>query len=239
MTYAHYISLGSFCSVALELERIGLRDCSSPFDWCLSGWNGVEQLIDTHFENFLEYDQMSQSREEPEHYKNQLGIQFFHDFDKYRPLADQLEEVKAKYSRRIDRFYQNIAEPTLFIRYISGKSEKEYLENNYEKILGKLRAYNENNDIVFIANNDLPSLTLPVYLVEKDENDFVARRFLDKNPQLYSWLNHMEYDKREENLRKFIEKEKKKKSPGRCMGSLCKKAGRKLFQEVYVHSAQY
>lgn len=38
--YENFISLGYFCSVALELQRLGLRSCSSPFDWCISEWSG-------------------------------------------------------------------------------------------------------------------------------------------------------------------------------------------------------
>ena len=30
--FKHFISLGSFCSVALDLEALGLRDASMPFD---------------------------------------------------------------------------------------------------------------------------------------------------------------------------------------------------------------
>lgn len=38
--YKHVISLGFFCSVALELERKGLRDASYPFDWLISDFQG-------------------------------------------------------------------------------------------------------------------------------------------------------------------------------------------------------
>ena len=56
--YKHFISLGYFCSVALELERIGLRNCSSPFDWCITEWKGLEKALTTRFQNFLKYENL-------------------------------------------------------------------------------------------------------------------------------------------------------------------------------------
>ena len=131
-SYKHYISLGYFCSVALELERFGLRDASYPFDWIISDIKSVFECIENNFESILDINLLSQSQNEHKNYKNiKYGFYFFHDFDKYIPLSSQLDVVKKKYNRRIERFYNAIKEPTLFIRYISdekktsdGKSEE-------------------------------------------------------------------------------------------------------------------
>ena len=66
--YKHFISLGYFCSVALELERIGLRSASSPFDWCISNYKGVMKAIENRFEDFLNYDYLSQSDTDSNNY---------------------------------------------------------------------------------------------------------------------------------------------------------------------------
>lgn len=117
--YHHYISLGFFYSVALELERIGLRSTSSPFDWCISNFEGVIEAINNRFVDFFNYDYLFQSDKEHQNYLNtKYNIWFYHDFDKYHTLESQLQEVKQKYDRRINRFYEDISEPTLFIRYI-------------------------------------------------------------------------------------------------------------------------
>ena len=52
ISFSHFISLGYFCSVALELERVGLRSASSPFDWLVSDFSGVIDLIENHFDSF-------------------------------------------------------------------------------------------------------------------------------------------------------------------------------------------
>lgn len=58
--YRHYISLGYFCEVARDLEKLGLRDYSSPFDWGISCFKNVIEAIDYEFEGFLDYANLSQ-----------------------------------------------------------------------------------------------------------------------------------------------------------------------------------
>lgn len=237
--YKHFISLGFFCSVALELERIGLRDCASPFDWCISEWGGVERAIDTHFKDFLEYENMYQNRKKRKNYMDmEYGIAFFHDFNNYQPLKKQIKKVRQKYNRRIERFYMNIQEPTLFIRYISsenGIEEIAYLEEHYEEIVGKLRKYNKNNDIIFVANNEVMSKKIELYRVVRDENDTVARLFLDKNKALCDLLNGYEYSLRDANYNKYLVKQKKKENfLQNKLNALC----RRMYGE-YIHDKVY
>lgn len=157
--YKHFISLGYFCSPAMKLGKIGLRDCSSPFDWCISDIDGVYRCIKGGFQSFLDYKYSFQNKTYHRIYKNiYYGIEFYHDFDAYKALDLQLESVKIKYERRIRRFYQNIHEPTFFIRYISAENclkESEWLQENYKELLRLLKSYNRENELLFVANSDL------------------------------------------------------------------------------------
>lgn len=192
--YENFISLGYFCSVALELQRLGLRSCSSPFDWCISEWSGVERAITDNFTDWLNYDKLYQNRVNHAHYRNlEYEISFFHDFNKYDSLESQLDEVKRKYERRIERFYENIQKPTLFIRYIStnhaGRKELNYLEQNYKRIIQKFKNYNSANEIIFIVNSEYSSEIIPVYQVAKDTGDGVARSPIEKNKKLKEFMS--------------------------------------------------
>lgn len=191
------ISLGYFCSVALELQREGMRDASYPFDWVISDWFGVQKLIKNHFDGFLDYDKLYQDKQYPQYYSNTTyGISFYHDFSPYIPLAEQLNFVKNKYERRIERFYQDIGQPTLFLRYIATQAERDDIicsENEFEILL---KSYNKENRILFIINDDLSSPELQAFAVKKDENDRVARQFLEKNRKLLKYLRRF-YPKRE------------------------------------------
>ena len=212
--YKHFISLGYFCSIASELERIGLRDCSSPFDWIISDWKGIEKAIITKFENFLVYENMYQDKNNYAHYEDKnYGFKFFHDFSKYKSLDSQLYNVKQKYQRRIERFFENIKEPTLFIRYISsenGDEELRYIERNYKIINDMIKGYNENNEICFIANSDIYSEILNVFYVDKDNGDLVARKPFDKNEKLFNYFNSFEFSNKSENLIRYRNKQKSK-----------------------------
>lgn len=212
--YKHIISLGFFCSVALETERMGLRDSSMPFDWLISSWEGVEKLILNSFEGFLDDKLLKQSKEFPERYKNiKYDIWFFHDFNAYASLESQMEKVVNKYQRRIERFYQNIEESSLFIRYIRDEEELRYLEKNIDRIEGIFRRYNPENHIIFIANNEITSDIIEIYNVEKDNDDSVARKPFDKNNKLYDYLlSVFDENSREKNRQIYITKQKQEKN---------------------------
>ena len=242
--YKHYISLGHFCSVALELERYGLRSASYPFDWLITGsMEGVYQAITEHFERFLDEDVLYQDREKHQVYHNHLyRCSFIHDFDAYSSLSDQLPDVRDRFKRRIDRFYRDITEPTLFIRYIyedddygSGTDETGWIRDHIGDIITLLSSYNQDNDILWIANDGVDSADVDIYHVAPDPEDNVARRPFDKIPELDSFFSGVSYGDREHNLQVYAEKERRKKS---AVNRLSGKIGGFMdsaFRKEYIH----
>ena len=209
--FRHFISLGSFCSVALDLEALGLRDASMPFDWNIDlKFEGVIDCIEKGFEHFLDGDELRQSEEAPEHYMDRYEIQFFHDFNMWEPLADQLPAVQDKYERRIRHFYQVTAEPTLFFRYMDDRildedgtvHELRYIEENYDHIMAVLKGLNPENELILIANDNVKSDRLKIYGVEKDKGDVVARVPREKNKELGELLASLTIDDQEANRAK-------------------------------------
>lgn len=230
----NFISLGHFCGVASELKRYGLRNCSSPFDWCISPWEAVECCIDNQFEGFLDYASMEQSRERHQCYKNKYGIEFYHDFDRYKSLKRQLDKVEKKYTRRIKRFYKNIEKPTMFFRYVMCDDEMRYFEENYDIIRKKLKGYNPKNIIVLIANSDVGSLNLPVYYVEKDDDDTVAREFGRKNAELNRCLKEFALKRADSGKRRILKKPIYCRVKDRIIQQL-----QIRFLREYIHNIQY
>lgn len=217
--YKHIISLGYFCSVALELERFGLRDCSYPFDWVTIGAKNAFMLINNGFKDFLMYDNLFQNKTDRHIYKDiAYDICFYHDFNKYDFLSKQLSVVKEKYNRRINKFYQKIKEPTLFVRYISdeekdikGKAKELcWLENNIDYILTTIKKFNKNNNIIFIGNIGLKSDKFKIYNVNPDVNDRVARRPFE-TPVLKKMFTSLNIETRKCNLAFLEEKKRKEK----------------------------
>lgn len=241
----NYISLGYFCSVALELEKMGLRNESSPFDWVISDFSGVMSCIQNHFLDFLSYEHLAQNANKRAYYQNTLyNIQFFHDFDKYKTLERQLPTIQEQYNRRIARFYHTITEPTLFIRYISDEEKingvsKEllWIEENFDAILTTLKSFNSQNNILFIANDGVESSKLLIYNVPKDSDDVVSRLPLSSHPTLSNFFQTLDFPNKEKNLIRY--KKKKKKEKCNRLKQKLVSFFQKLFLKEYQHFYQY
>lgn len=245
--FENVVSLGFFCSVAHDIEELGLRSCSGPFDWVWSTWNGVYSAMQNEFSNYMPIENLAQSSHENCIYADrEQGIVFFHDFTKYKSLEKQYKDVKAKYDRRIGYFYENIKNPTLFIRYIwdgthNGKRMNEILqvEKDYVDFLKLIKKYNKDNEVIFIANNDLHSDTLPIFYVEKDKGDMVSRKPVLANQSLKEYLENMEFVNREKNLKKYSAKKKRQGSIGYRALHKCKLVLSKALLKEYVHEKRY
>ena len=119
--FKNIISLGHFCSPAMEFERLGCRKYSFPFDWLITpDFNIVIDLIENNFADFLNEEYLNQIKQYPSYYRNiKYNIDFYHDFSPLKSFDSQISEVSEKYQRRIERFYKQIDTPTLFCRYIT------------------------------------------------------------------------------------------------------------------------
>ena len=219
--YTNVISLGFFCSTASEIERIGLRNASYPFDWVISEFDLVLNLIENNFSDFLEEDLLIKDKNSKPLEKTYVvknvknNIRFFHDFFIGETISKQISVVKEKYNRRIKRFYKSITKPTLFIRYIKDNNEINYIINNFKQINKILKYYNENNDIIFICNSEIYDDRIKeMYNVKKDKKDTVARKFLKKNNKMKRYiLKNVEYNRKERFIQilKFQKKELEKR----------------------------
>lgn len=245
--YKHVISLGYFCSVALELEKIGLRNASYPFDWCISDLAGIFEAIENDFSEYLDLKCMSQYKPCMHIFRNdKYNIEFYHDFSAYQPLENQISFVREKYNRRIARFYHDIKEPTLFVRYIDDKKddngyfkELKWIEENKNKIDKLLKSFCENNEIIYIGNSCLTSEVIDIFTVEKDANDSVAREPLEKNKELKCFLESINCQNKENNIEIY---KKKKAKEQRLYKRIKKKMEQKFVYKIrkkYVWIKQY
>lgn len=209
--FNHVISFGYLCPTSQDLERIGLRDSSGPFDW--SRTQDLEQiinLVENNFKDFLNLDYLYQDLRDKNVYTNvKHNIVLNHDFNQYESLSSQLPNVKQKYQRRIDRFYNNIQEPTLFIRDLSGVNDLKYVEENFAHINKVLRKYNSHNKIIFTSRNDLESQTVKIYQVKTEYIFGKQKTFIKTNKDLYTYLDQeIDYptDKRRMNYKIYKKK---------------------------------
>lgn len=246
--YDNYISLGYFCEVAQDLEKLGLRNQSSPFDWGISWFPSVIDAIDKEFDDFMAYDHLSQNVNRRERYhEDNYHFYFFHDFNKYKPLSYQYKKVKEKYDRRIKRFLSTIKSPTLFVRYISAEELDEYnksleliwIENNYEYIIKTLKRFNPENDIIFIGDETVKSNIIKIYMVPKDENDVVSRSPIFNNKELCPILSSVDFPGKEENIKRYLIKDKKRRSYFNRLNKAILHFLQKMLLREYKHTKTY
>lgn len=123
-TYDIIYSLGSNCSAAGFLNKHYLRVSSGPFDWwmmqnpCEDNFECRARLVCSHFSNFLkkenlEYVELPEDEPRDPDFDPYLdhgypGIYLPHDFPIGEPMEQNYDMVKAKYDRRIARFYEKI-----------------------------------------------------------------------------------------------------------------------------------
>ena len=119
--YDFVCSVGSDCGCAWHLATNRLRPASYPLDWVgteLIGIEGVAALIDRDFKGFLDPENLERNPNPPrgptddhkhDYYCDRgAGIIAIHDFPTGVPLEESYPAVKAKYDRRIDRFYRTM-----------------------------------------------------------------------------------------------------------------------------------
>ena len=189
--FDNVISLGFFCGVAQETERLGLRAKSMPFDWVISpSFSIVLDLIENNFNDYVgcpHYFEDCSNRADNDVYQ----IQFFHDFKRPASINDQLEGVKETYKRRATYFNNAVTKPTLFIRYIFDSDEYEWIKTHHERIDQIIKSGNPNNEIIFVGHHqDDECFGYKYFQVEPDEGDVVARRFTQSNEEAYSFLTN-------------------------------------------------
>ena len=115
--YDFVCGIGHYCATATYLKRHFLRAASGPLDWIGESPDGLMrsvELIATDFGHFLqERDLILLEHPKGEHDDMEndyycdvaTGMLVYHEFAAGKPLAETLPTVRAKYERRIARFY--------------------------------------------------------------------------------------------------------------------------------------
>ena len=239
--FEHYISLGHCCYVAMDLEKMALRDASMSFDWNRTRWKAIERSFRTHFAGYLDYNELYQKKSAPHVYKNlDCGVGFVHDFVAYKSLRSQIRGVQKKYDRRVERFFECISEPTLFIRYCWDKEELIYIADSYSEIEGLIKQFNEANEIVIITHDEVDDIIASrisfLFHIDKKENEELNQSPIFGSAELYDILNNAVYDKRETNQE--FEKAKRVSKRQSLLKRIQKKINKLRTKRVYTHSLQ-
>lgn len=137
------IPLGSDCCVAYQLKKLGFREAAYPFDWLRINLEDVITLMTKNFRDLfvdIYFKRKSENyrfgiNENEEEVKTEFGsiwrskiypsLEFCHDF--VDDLGTNLESVKRKYQKRIDRFLLDI-DSSILVHWANGKIKQETVD---------------------------------------------------------------------------------------------------------------
>lgn len=193
--YSNCISLGWFCGTACSMEKLGLRSCTGPFDWCFSEYWAVLKQIENRFSDFMQYDNLRVIEGKEKEFID-IKYQFHYNHDIKENFEAEYSEICEKYKRRSERFMKDILLPTLFFRTIRNQKEIEFINANWSYAEELLKQYNSQNRIVYVKCSSLEGLTdqvvaydltIPSYIGKKYE----MRHMFDSSASLLSFCTNL------------------------------------------------
>lgn len=213
--FENFISLGCYCGVAASMSKLGVRSCSGPFDWYLSGFRGVLECIENDFYDFLDVNNLEivsyGTALEDKKYDFYLGHEIKVSFDR------DYETIYQKYMRRINVFREQIRKNTCFVRAVRDGEELLYIKNNMQRINKIIKKQNTENEIVYIVSNcisDSNDLSYPFFVVNssyKEQRIEEIRKLFDDNMDLQAFFTeYFDEKKRYQNMVYDLQKENRR-----------------------------
>lgn len=134
--YDETVSLGTACQSAWQLEVNEVRKWAYPFDWLITSFDSLVAFISNKGEGFFEKENLEiieilygESLSFLHVVDRKYDIHSIHDL--FFPNMYNYDKVKAKYERRIQRFFALLESnrKILFVRTQINRSETIYLDN--------------------------------------------------------------------------------------------------------------
>jgi hypothetical protein len=134
--YDEAVSLGSICQPAWHLKANGVRKGAYPFDRVITPFHALIPFIAQRGAGFLEKDHLKilevlyGEHTSYEHVVDlAYDIHFIHDF--HHPDMCNYDNVKAKYERRVQRFFELLEsdKKILFVRVQMNRHEAQILDD--------------------------------------------------------------------------------------------------------------
>jgi hypothetical protein len=106
----------------------------------------------------------------------------------------------------VERFRENIKQPTIFFRCIRDNEEIEYINHNWEYAEKLLKRFNEKNHIIYVYRSGLSNLTDRVQSYRLDINQYIGeiyemRHMFDTSEELLNiCTNLISFEKMQKNI---------------------------------------
>lgn len=203
-----YISLGSNCAIAHQLNNLNIRNLSMPFDWCKTKLLKLIMVFQNDFSKFadLGIENIKKISENHPHFetgepsfilKNYYGIEFAHELVKLDNndgnnndiinLEKILSNFSSKVSNRIERFKQ-LENPTFIRLELEVFKNMQKMFDLYRILFLELNIEFENYRILVITRQCKEIIEY----IKNTENDFLLDKFKfinldEKNKSFEDW----------------------------------------------------
>lgn len=184
------IPIGSQCYTAMALNRLKIRNCAYPFDYCISNTESVKKILTElkggsfSLEKYCNINKFG---------INEYDIWMGHYVDdkawiEENPESSLLESFYRKFERLSKAFFQNknllifedIPRPHALSSFLSVKNERKNYENNLKNLNEILSLNNKNHilyiscltdsELVFTQSSQEKLIVLPINLTDQIEN---------------------------------------------------------------------
>jgi len=115
-----FVSLGSVCEPAHQLRYCELRKAAFPFDWIVSmDGEALVEMLNSDFQGFLGDGFFTPFGPAGHLLHTRYHLEFLHDGNFNHRFRENLDALKEKYQRRIDRFrsLRDFKGKLVFLRY--------------------------------------------------------------------------------------------------------------------------
>lgn len=180
-----FIPLGTSCAVAYQLNKLGLRKESYPFDWAKFSINKINNVLENNFDSFsnLNIKKFSDKHIHKDYYinsskytnisgsyilYNKYNIQFAHEL----LINNNINNLKEKFNDRIKRFY-NTSKFIYFI--ILDINHKQYKNHYIQKLIYNLDKIFTSYKILYISNTKVTENNKIKYIYA--ENKFIDWKY--------------------------------------------------------------
>ena len=182
------VSLGSSCEIAIQMQDHHLRKAAFPFDWLLTcNHDPSISLLENDFAFFLDDQYLIQHPVSPYVIENcYYKVEFRHDWpspelrDSATCYSQQLQEMRVKYARRINRFRDLAHYPgkVFFIRTAYDPQNDPNLYWGMEGI--EQITAQEAQELKDVLERYFPSLDFTLIIVNYIENNVKSINCIDK-----------------------------------------------------------
>ena len=177
------ISLGSNCSIAYQLATYNLRYNAYPFDHVkIPSFKILNKVLKNNFDSYIEFiikenktcyehiinDDFNNNINNTTILKNKYNIIFPHDCSSNISYDLQIENIKEKYNRRIERF-RNINHPVIFI----WNEPLIVLEKNIIDFHNIIKQYTTNYLLIIINHKEITTTDINKTIIINNDKEFI------------------------------------------------------------------